>query len=456
VRSFTGLLCGMALIAPDLLQAAAPAKLPAVEIPSTFEQGSANLTSPKLSSPRWWEAFGDPALNALVERVLQANMTIAQAAARLNAARADARLEASSSAPHIGIEAGASQAGGPLINAAGGSGALFTVRTTLSWELDLSGRLADNKSAARLDARAAEALLHHTRLLIAVQTAQTYWRAQFLAAAADLGRQRIALGQRQLDHTKQREEHGLSPINAAIDAANALALDQAELVAIEREQAIARHRLAELAGSSTPIQIAPLAAADPPVIPPGLPSAMLARRPDVAAAEAEFLAADKRLSSARKSWLPSFSLTASGGAASPSLGQILSSTAQSFGLNLLLGLPLFDGGRHKALVGHRRAEVELAAARYGGCVLGALREVNDALAHSLAADRALDLATSRTLNEQREFAAGQSKAEHGLQAAEIADHQLDLLLEARTYQLTAKFDRLEATLEVIRSLGGGW
>jgi len=395
-------------------------------------------------------------LDRLVEDVLASNTTIVQARARLNAVRADARLAAADSAPQLGVEGGVSQAGGPLINAAGGSGSLFTARASLSWEVDISGRLSSERFAARLDAAAAEAMLRYTRMLIAVDAVQCYWRAQFLAAAAELASERVALGERQLDRIRRRQAHGLAASDELFAAASDLAKARGEFVEIERQRKLSQHELQFLAGTSEPIALVPAGLTNPPEVPSGLPSTMLAQRPDIAAAEAEFQAADKRLAAARKSWLPSFSLTASGGAASPSLGQILASTAQSFGLNLLFGLPLFDGGRHKALVGRSRAELDLAAARYGERVLGALREVNDALANVSAARHVYELASEEALNSQNLYASALAGAKNGLQSEVAVERRKIAAIDGREALLAANFARYDAALQVIRSLGGGW
>lgn len=395
-------------------------------------------------------------LDRLVADVLARNTTIAQASARLNAARADARMIAADASPQVSLDGGVSEAGGPLINAAGGSGTLFTARASLSWELDLSGRLSDSRAAARLDAAAADAMLRDARLLIVADTIQAYWRAQFLAADAELAGERVALGERLLERALQRQTHGLAASEAPAIAQAGLSRARGDLVEIKHQYNLAIHQLQFLAGSSEPLAIAPLSMQAPPEIPSGLPSEMLARRPDVSAAQAEFLAADKRLAAARKSWLPRFSLTASGGAASPSLGQFLGATAQSFGLNLLFGLPLFDGGRHKAIVGHRRADVELAAARYAERVLGALREVNDALASVAAARQTFALASADAARLREVCKARQASASNGLGTQSAAEACAVTLLASRQGELAANFARYDAALEVIRSLGGGW
>ncbi len=402
----------------------------------------------------WWHTFGDAELNALIARMHAGNTTIQQAAARLAGAQARARLGSASRMPQVGLDTSASHSSGPLINDAGGNGSLYTAHVTASWEADLLGRLSGERKADRLDAQASEALLRDATLLMEAETARAYFRTLYLqqaqeaaAHSADLWREREAIATARLSNgLSQQVDLGQLQQRSLASAAEATSLS--------RQLAEARDELAFLIGETAPITLTARDLPQAPIVPEGLPSEVLARRPDVDAAAARMEAADQRLKSARRSWLPAFTLTASGGAASPSLGQLLSASARDFGAGLLFSLPIFDGGRHKAHVAGSKAELDLAKAQYRGAMLSALREVNDALAAVQSTDQQLHLAeASLAISKAEQTVITRRTANGTASRALLVESQL---AGAEQYQamLRAKYQRLASALELIGALGG--
>lgn len=405
---------------------------------------------------RWWQVFGDTQLATLIEQADRTNSSLAIAAARLDAARASARLSAGAARPQIKFGLSASHAEGPLINDAGGSGSLFVGSGQLAWELDLSGRLGEARKAARFDAEAAAALLRDTRLEVQTSVAYSYFKVQFLLAELELADRRAVLLDEQLAIISKRTEHGLS---ARLELA-ALASQVAQLRQTQGDLRLAlaeaRNALAFLCGAASPAELSPSLPLAFPTIPAGLPAQVLARRPDVEAAYAMLSAADHRYTAARRAWLPNLALTAAGGSASSSLSTLLSAASRQFGLGMLLELPLFDGGRHKAETGIRKAQADEALAHYKEVVLRALREVNDALEATQAATSRLDQGAivmaarsdaEATAVDRRRLGAISVLAE--IEARKAAN-------EAARNRLRQQFAGIDATLRLIRSLGGGW
>ncbi len=437
------------------LTAAREAPLPDVPLPGQFDHASPQLAAP-MASDGWWKVFADPQLDALMARMHAGNTGIAQAAARLDAARAQARLGKASQLPELGLTASASHAGGPLVNEAGTSGSLFTARATISWEADLLGKLSSERSAERLEAKAAEALLADTRLLMEAETAHAFFQARYLGLACAEARRQVALFNEAAAISANRLNLGLidrASANRAIQQRDAARRTAADL-ALERDDTL--RRIAFLLGDTTSPGLDMNDLPDAPMVPAGLPADMLARRPDVAAAIARVEASDNRLRAARKSWLPSFSLTASGGAASPSLGQILASSARDFGLSALLSLPIFDGGRRKAAIGGRRAELDLAAAQYRESVLASVREVNDTLGAVQASVLGLDLARDRLALGEANRAIAASRAANGLSSRSSALEAELAVSDLRLQALAAHHARIAASIGLIEALGGGW
>jgi len=425
---------------------------------SAFYQVSANTPLASLSvNEKWWVIFADPALDQLIERAELSNTDIQLAAARLLQARAQLRGAAAEQLPQFSIGGNASKQTGALINAAGGGGTLYSLGGNLSYELDVLGRLSKSKKAARLDADAASELVRATHLLIQTDTAQAYFeirtldeeRATLAGAAAN---ERAAL-----EILEMCARNGLVSELDVVQARGELATINADLLALDRRRAEVEHSLAFLMGEvPSSLNISGAAVASPPQIPADIPSAMLARRADIAASEQRLGAATLRIGVAKASWLPQLSLTGSRGYASPSLGTLLQSATQSFGVGFLLSLPFLDGGRRAAAVKSAKADVEVAAVEYRVQILTAFRDVENQLsAVRLLADQSAVIATASAAN---------------LRAKDITEarHRNGMIsrlavLEANRTQLQSarnavqnKFARYVATIGLVRALGGGW
>jgi multidrug efflux system outer membrane protein len=443
--------------------ASAPAELPSIQPPAQFKEAGDprwTIAAPAEAQDRgaWWKAFADPVLDGLVERAGANNTGIQEAAARLAQARALVRNAEADRAPQIGIGAGASRQGGAA-NPGGPSPATLTsAGASLSYEVDLFGRLARARDAASLDAQAREALLQSTRLLVQAETAQTYLALRALDTERALVRETVTAYQDTLRLTQRRHQAGDI---AELDVARAeteLADTEAQALALDRQRAQLEHALAVLVGD--PASSFTLGVEDwrtaLPRIPAGVPASVLARRPDVAAAQSSILAAQARVGVARAAWFPNLSLTADGGFASPELGDLFKWSARAWSIGALLSLPIFDGGRREAGVQGAQARLDEALAGYRGQVLVAFKEVEDQLSslrllheQAQAQDRAVGAAKRATVLSE-------SRYRHGL------DSQLELLdarrseLRNRRQALQVRSSQYQSTVALIRALGGGW
>ena len=239
-----------------------------------------------------------------------------------------------------------------------------------------------------------------------------------------------------------------------------VAATESEALALERQQAQLRHALAVLVGDVAMGFSLPPAAVEAalPVIPPGVPSTVLARRPDVSAAQAAVLAAQARVGVAQAAWFPALALTGSAGFASPELGDLFKWSARSWGIGMLLSLPLFDGGQRAAQEEGARARLEGALAAHRGQVLTAFREVED------------QLSALRLLAGQAQAQAQDRAVQSAARAAQLSDSryrnglvsQLELLdarrseLRNRRQALQVRTAQYTATVGLIRALGGDW
>lgn len=404
----------------------------------------------------WWRVFGDTTLDALVAQAAAANGDIAVAEARIAQARALVRATDAQRAPQLGAQAGVARA----TEAGAGPAATTLGRVGLaaSYELDLFGRLARATSAAEADLASREALAQGTRLVVQAEVAQGYlaWRSlhdegRLLAetldtyqASARLIDRRFAAGDvAELDVARIRGE---------------VAATEAQQVAVERAAVKLEHAIAVLVGADpSAFRLAePAAPAATAVVPAGLPSAVLARRPDLQAARHELAAAQARLGVAQQAWLPSVALTAQGGVASTELGDLFRWSARSWGIGLLLDLPLFDGGRRAAGVASAQAELDAARARYRQQVLAAFRDVEDQLAELSLLDRQ-EAAQSRALAAAAQAARlSDTRYRSGLvsQLEALDARRTELTRRREAVQLGAA--RQQATVGLVRAIGGGW
>jgi len=460
IKLFRALVFAMALPcggAPVLAPAsfARDTAIPAMDIPAAFDGDTGSASTP-LPTDGWWTIYRDPELDRLIAQVHAGNTSIEQAKARLAAARAQARMGQASQLPQIEFNASASQANGPLINEAGSNGGLLSAHATISWEADLLGRLSSERRADRFDAKAAESLLAGTRLLIEAEAVKAYFESIYLAKVITETQRRAALYDERLAIQTHRFDLGLIDRPALDDAQRARDESQQLVRQMIEARAGAVRRVAFLAGqaSSQGLQARDMPAA--PQIPAGIPSDVLVRRPDVAAAIARVEASANRLQAEKRSWFPRFTLTASGGAASPTLGQILSSAARDFGLSALLSLPIFDGGRRKASVAVRSAEQDMAASEYRESVLRALKEVNDRLGALSLGNSDLALANSRVAS---------ARIDHDIMVARQSNGtvgRVDMLnseLRACAFRLdemAAQHRQLATSIDLIEALGGSW
>ncbi|HWH82865.1 MAG TPA: efflux transporter outer membrane subunit [Burkholderiaceae bacterium] len=458
-RAFAPLFIALVLAGCASPPVVEPTAAPAA--PAAFKEldGRWAATPPADAQPRgaWWQSFGDARLDALVERAERQNTSLQLAGARLAQARALLRSANADRLPQIGLSAGAQRAtASPAFGTAPGT--VLNAGVGISYEPDLFGRLSKASDAAALDAQSREALLQSTRLLVQSDVAQAYFALRALDAERVLVRESVAAYRDTLSLTERRYRAGDV---AELDLARVrteVASTESQALALDRRRAEIEHALAVLLGEVPSALTVPEADWNDtlPQVPPGVPSAVLARRPDVAAAQRTMQAAQLRVGVAQTAWFPDVALTAQGGFASTDLGDLFKWSARSWGIGALLSLPVFDGGRRAAGVQGANAQWDAAAAGYREQVLVAFREVEDQLsALRLLADeasaqaQAVDAAARATALSTSRYRNGYVSQLELLDArrTELANRRLALQVRAARYQ---------STIGLIRALGGGW
>jgi multidrug efflux system outer membrane protein len=467
LRSLAGLPAGLLALAagcavgPDY-------KRPAVETPASFsESGPWKVAQPKDALPKeaWWRVFGDPVLDGLEAKALAASPNLAAALARYDEALAAARAERGSLLPSLSADPSASramysanrQSEYPSTSFAYSTNS-FDLPLVLSYEVDLFGSARRSVESARSLAQAQGATYQNVLLTLEAGVAQNYFTLRSLVSQRDLLRREVSLLADALDLVRKLRRGGANSDLDVYQAEAELATVESTAVANDRALALQEHALAVLVGQNPEgfsVEAAPLDAA-PPFVPTGLPSELLERRPDVAAAERTLAAANARIGVAKAAFFPSIGLTAFGGVNSSDLDTLLRWGSREWAAGPLVSLPIFNGGTNLANYHLAKAAYEEAVAGYRQQVLVAFQEVEDGLS---------DLRLLARQSEILERAVGASRSAANLSIVrykaglvsyiEVIDSQRTQLASEISLTQT-RAGRLSATVLLVRALGGGW
>ncbi len=301
-------------------------------------------------------------------------------------------------------------------------------------------------------------MLRSTQLLVQADVAQTYLSLRAMDSERTLVRDTLQAYRNTLRLTEVRFREGdVAELDVARVRSEA-ASTESEALALDQRRAVLEHALAVLVGEvASNFEVAPAAWATAlPVIPAGVPSTVLTRRPDISAAQSTMQAAQARVGVAKAAWFPTFSLTANGGYAAPDIKDLFKLSTQAWGVGALLSLPIFDGGRREAGVQGANADLSIALANYREQVLVAFRDVEDQLsALRLLADQSE--AQSRSVaSSSRATLLSDSRYRNGfVSQLELLDAQRSELRNRRQ-ALQVKTAQYLATVGLIRALGGGW
>lgn len=443
-------------------------KAPMVPVPAAYKEAAAPLTAAdgsawKVAQPaenqargQWWLAFKDPVLDELVAQATEANADLAVAAARVKQARALAGIAASERALRVDAGIGAQRAGSPTVPAA----TTYQAQLSASYELDLFGRIGANVAAARLDAAAQEATYRSVLLALQADVAQTYYRIRSTDAEMAALAQSSGLRAQSVKINQSRFDNGDIGEFDLVRAKTELAAARAEEIGLQRQRATLEHALAVLLGKPA---AAFAEAANPlqdnaglPVIPAGLPSQLLERRPDVSAAQRAMAASNARIGVARAAMFPSLSLSAAGGGASVALSNVLKMSGHSWLLGALLSMPVLDGGRNQANIARSEAALEESVAAYRQSVLVAFADVEDNLAGLRILASQAEQVEAGVVYARRSADLAQKLYDAGRSSyLDLIDAQRNLAAAERS-AAQLRGSRAVTTVALIRALGGGW
>ncbi len=441
---------------------------PAVPTPDAYaELGAWKKAEPRDGASRagWWHIFNDRTLDDLEEQAASASPTLRAALARYDQALAAARIERAQAYPALtagGTAVRERFSGNRQVEFPGTAFAYtansFDLPLQLSYEVDLFGSVRRAIEGARASAEAEGANYQNVLLLLEAGVARDYYNLRSLVAQRELLAQDAALLSDALELVQKLRRGGANSDLDVYQAQAELESVRSSELAAERAIATAQHALAVLVGRNPEgfaLDVRPLGA-DVPDVPVGLPSDLLERRPDIAAAERTLAAANARIGVAKAAFFPSIGLTAFAGANSSDLNNLLTWGSREWAAGPALSLPLFRGGANVAGLQQAKAAYEEALSNYRQHVLVGFQEVEDGLS---------DL---RLLSRQTQVLGRAVEASHGATRLSTLRYKAGLVsyievIESQRTQLDneisltqARASRLEATVLLIRALGGGW
>jgi NodT family efflux transporter outer membrane factor (OMF) lipoprotein len=416
---------------------------------------------------KWWELFNDPQLNALEEQIDPANQTLKEAEANFRAARANIRFRKADQAPTITVGPSTGvlrdSINQPYFSAANANDVTgnLTLPFDLSYEVDLWGRIRRGITAAREGAQASAADMEVARLSLHAELAVDYFSLRSDDGQKKLLDETVKAYQDALQLTQDRYDGGASPLSDVSEARTQLQTAQVQDTDVGIERAEYEHAIAVLIGkppAALTIAPSPVTVQGPamPPIPGALPSQLLERRPDIAGDERRMAAANEQIGIAEAAFYPTLSISASGGFTGTSLLNWFTFPSRFFAVGPTLTQTLYDHGRRRATSDVALAQYDATVASYRQTTLTAFQQVED----NLAALRLLET------EAQQQQAATQS-AEQSLDLFKIRyEGGVDTYLQVITWQTSALQNerndiditrrRLEASVLLIKALGGGW
>jgi NodT family efflux transporter outer membrane factor (OMF) lipoprotein len=400
---------------------------------------------------RWWAIFNDGVLDGLEAQVSVSNQTLAGAEAQFRQARALVAEARAAYFPTISLGANVSRL-------ASGGRLAYALPLSVSWEPDLWGRVRRTVEASAANAQASASDVESARLSLQSELAQDYFQLRVLDEQQRLLRQAIAAYRSALALTESRFNNGIAARTDVLQAEAQLRTTDAQAIDLGVQRAQLEHAIAVLVGRP-PAELTLAAGPDvgvPPPIPATVPSALLERRPDIAAAERRVAAANAQIGVEVAAYFPTITLGASVGLQSSNLGTLLSWPNRYFAFGPNASLPLFTGGLRGARVEAARAGHEVAAASYRQTVLTAFQAVEDNLAalHFLADEAIVQQQAVSAAQESLALTLDQYRAGLVGYLNVITAQTTALTSQVTALQITAR--RIAATVLLIQALGGGW
>jgi multidrug efflux system outer membrane protein len=456
-------------VGPRYSRPAAPVPPPdAWKTQAPWEQAAPKDAIPKGA---WWQVFHDPALDAYEQQLLQANQSLVAARDRLDQARSLARVATADMFPQLSADPSAVRERGsgnrPLSGevptiANGGftpyTQSVYTIPFSLSYEVDLFGRVRNNVAAANASLQSTAADLQNVQLVLTAELAADYFTLRELDAEFDVVQESVGYQRKGLDLVNNRHSGGIASGLEVAQQSALLDSTLSQLALVQQSRAQYEHAIAVLVGqaaSSLSVPVAPLSAVPPPV-PLGVPSDVLERRPDISTAERLMAYQNAQVGIARSAFYPHITLSGSGGWQSRDLAPLLNAPSLFWSLGADALQPIFEGGRNRANLASAQAAYGQSVANYRQSVLTAFQEVEDGISNLSTLAQALSTQAAAVEDARRALAIANNRYIGGVTSyLDVITAQTTLLASERLEtQLLGQ--QMVSSVYLVKALGGGW
>jgi NodT family efflux transporter outer membrane factor (OMF) lipoprotein len=440
---------------------------PPAPAPTDFKETPPNW---KLAQPsnqvlrgKWWEIYQDPQLSALEEKINVSNQSLKAAQAQFDQARALLRYYRADLYPTVNVGASATRerfsSNRPLSNSTiSGTTNDLILHADMAYEPDVWGRVRSNVAAYRANAQTSFADLESVSLSLHAELAADYFQARELDAEAQLLDSTVASYQKTLELTQNRYQGGVASQVDVAQAQTQLETARAQDIDVKAARTQFEHAIAVLIGQPASSYSLPVVAlnATPPVIPPGLPSQLIERRPDIAASERQMAAANANIGVARAVYFPLFSFSPSAGFESTSISNWLTGPSGFASVGISTVVTAFDVGRRRAANDQARAAYNQAVANYQQTVLTAYQEVEDNLAQLRLLEQEAATQAAAVAAAEHSLALSQNRYQGGVTSyLEVTTAQTVALADERAaVQISGR--RMVDSVLLIKALGGGF
>jgi NodT family efflux transporter outer membrane factor (OMF) lipoprotein len=409
----------------------------------------------------WWQAFHSPRLDELIAEAERANDDLGAAIARVAEADAQARIAGAALLPSLSGSAGVTRQHqvvpglGPLPVSA----TAHSVELNASYELDFWGKNRAARDAARFAANASRYDRETVRLTVLTGVATTYFQAVELRDRVRLADQNVAIAERILEGLTLEQKVGTATALDVAQQATSVATLSAAVPPLRQQLGQTVDALAVLIGQPPEAVNLPTDSLNEfaePAVRPGLPSELLARRPDVAEAEALLMAANANIVVARAAFFPSIDLTGTGGFASGALSTLFQPASRLYSVGAGLTQPIFQGGAIAGQYAYSKARYRELIAGYHKAVISAFGNVEDALISVQQTGEQLERQKTATTSARRAFELAQTQFHAGTINVLTLLNTETALFASEDALLQVKFARLQALVDLFAALGGGW
>lgn len=450
-----GLLTGCA-IGPDYAK-------PDVAVPDTFLHSETNTTSNTAVESTWWKSFNDPLLTQAIEEALTTNYDIQSSRASVDALLGQFDQAKSYLYPQINANASLDRKG--VDNASNGGyqlreGITSTYAGSLSlasYEIDLFGKVRRANEAARAALLSSEYASQTIKLSITSSVAASYVKLSSLQSQIDLARQNVALTKELVEFNQLKYKHGVIAESVLLQSVSEHESAKATLSSLEASKTAEEATFNTLLGRNpSPIQVSPIDSMALPKVPEALPSSVLSKRPDIASAEQNLIAANAKIGVAKAAYFPSIKLTGMLGVQSLELSNFVSNPARIWEITPSISVPIFSAGRIAGEVKTAEADHNQSIALYKKTIVSAFNDTDNAIAQTSKAQEQTSFQLSRTVAIEK--ALTQSKLRYQVGTISYSDMLLvqQQWLQASQQLIIAKQNALISTISLYKALGGGW